>query len=222
MPELILSLKGRTLRNIRIHKAVTIIGRDPTCEVFIDNPSVSRAHARIEMQGEQFVLFDQGSANGSFVNGTKVRRHTLADGDDIHVGKFSLTFSEHTGSSFVLTPESKNAPPVAPLHNPETTMHLGEEQLAQYLKNAASGGPGTLPASRPAPSGPASGAPRRRPGAEVRGAPRGRTPYGRPMVPSSASPGGADALHKKVRLLSMLVIVILGALVAAVLMLVMR
>ncbi len=62
------------------------IGRDPTCEIMLDDPHVSRAHAAITCVGTTLTLKDAGSTNGVFVNGKKIVEHVLQDGDKILIG----------------------------------------------------------------------------------------------------------------------------------------
>ena len=93
MPELIVSLKGRELRRYSISKAETTIGREKSSDVVIDNTGISRVHAVIRRDRDDYLALDPGSTNGLFVNGQATRAHRLVDGDVIHVGKFTLTFS---------------------------------------------------------------------------------------------------------------------------------
>jgi hypothetical protein len=63
------------------------LGRDPASHVVINDPQVSRQHARITRQGGMMILEDLGSTNGTFVNGMRLTGpHTLADGDVIGLG----------------------------------------------------------------------------------------------------------------------------------------
>ena len=66
------------------------LGRDPTCEVSIDDPAVSRLHATVRPltgEGAPAEVVDGGSRNGTFVNGQRVRgAHPLRDGDRLQVG----------------------------------------------------------------------------------------------------------------------------------------
>ncbi|MBM3501884.1 MAG: FHA domain-containing protein, partial [Armatimonadetes bacterium] len=71
--------------------ANTLIGRDPACDVCLDDPGVSRHHASLEIHGNRHVLKDAGSANGTFVNGVRVEESPLHAGDQIRVGNTILT-----------------------------------------------------------------------------------------------------------------------------------
>lgn len=66
------------------------IGRSSACELTLNAEQVSRRHARLEFEGDALVLTDQGSSNGTFVNGARVGRATLADGDAFAVGPFTI------------------------------------------------------------------------------------------------------------------------------------
>jgi FHA domain/zinc-ribbon domain len=70
----------------------TTIGRSPECGIFLDDVTVSRKHAVLEQQGERWRIEDQGSLNGTFVNRERVDAAALADGDEIQIGKYRLTF----------------------------------------------------------------------------------------------------------------------------------
>jgi hypothetical protein len=68
------------------------IGRQAECDVVLEDSNVSRRHAEIRRQGEDYVLVDLGSTNGSKVNGARVKQQALADGDEITLGKTLLRF----------------------------------------------------------------------------------------------------------------------------------
>lgn len=70
-----------------------LIGREPTCNLQLNHPSVSRQHCVIVRKGEVFVLQDLRSSNGTFVNGRKVSgTFYLNNGDDLQVGEYTLKF----------------------------------------------------------------------------------------------------------------------------------
>ncbi len=68
------------------------IGRSTTSDIFLDDVTVSRAHAVIEMNPEGFVLKDSGSLNGTYVNNVSVSSKDLNSGDQIQIGKFHMIF----------------------------------------------------------------------------------------------------------------------------------
>jgi Protein of unknown function (DUF3662)/Inner membrane component of T3SS, cytoplasmic domain len=77
--------------------AVTVIGRLPECEVTLDDPSVSRKHARITRQGDRWMVEDLGSTNGMRINGTQIGQSELRDGDRLELGTVKLMFSTGVG-----------------------------------------------------------------------------------------------------------------------------
>ena len=68
------------------------IGRRPDCAVFLDDVTVSRDHALLVRRGGDWHLDDLGSLNGTYVNRHRIDTHHLADGDELQVGKYKLTF----------------------------------------------------------------------------------------------------------------------------------
>jgi hypothetical protein len=68
------------------------IGRRPDSDVFLDDVTVSRDHALVVRRGEDLYLDDLGSLNGTYVNRRRVESHKLADGDELQIGKYKLTF----------------------------------------------------------------------------------------------------------------------------------
>ena len=70
----------------------TSIGRSPDRGIFLDDVTVSRKHAVIVARDGGFVVEDQGSLNGTFVNRKRVESAQLEDGDELQIGKYRLTF----------------------------------------------------------------------------------------------------------------------------------
>ncbi len=70
---------------------VTILGRDTGADIVLEDPTVSRVHARITRSDElQHVIEDLGSTNGTFVAGRRVRRASLTTGDRVQLGRDSV------------------------------------------------------------------------------------------------------------------------------------
>jgi pSer/pThr/pTyr-binding forkhead associated (FHA) protein len=70
----------------------TTIGRSPDCGIFLDDVTVSRKHAVVSERDGAFLVEDQGSLNGTFVNRERVENADLRDGDELQIGKYRLTF----------------------------------------------------------------------------------------------------------------------------------
>jgi len=71
----------------------TLVGRSPDCHITIEDPLISRQHARIVVATSEATLEDLGSRNGSKVNGRAVHgAHTLADGDRVRFGAQEMVF----------------------------------------------------------------------------------------------------------------------------------
>jgi pSer/pThr/pTyr-binding forkhead associated (FHA) protein len=87
---------GRSGEVFRINRDVMTIGRAPQSDVFLDDITVSREHARLERTPNGLVLTDQGSLNGTYVNRERIERALLADGDELQIGKYRLAYIERT------------------------------------------------------------------------------------------------------------------------------
>ena len=66
------------------------IGRSAECDLALRDPAVSRIHAFVEMDGAWPIVRDRGSTNGTFVNGKRVERVRLSDGDVLKLGNTQL------------------------------------------------------------------------------------------------------------------------------------
>jgi hypothetical protein len=73
-------------RRHRVTKRVTTIGRSRECDIVVADPNVSRTHCELRHVGMDYFLVDPNSTNGVEVNGQKVKRHALAEGDLIKMG----------------------------------------------------------------------------------------------------------------------------------------
>ncbi len=83
----------------RLHPDVTLVGRDPSCDIVLDDEAASRQHAKVRVvEGEDkrntFVLHDLATENGTFVNDEEIAKHELSDGDRILIGRTKLVFKQ--------------------------------------------------------------------------------------------------------------------------------
>jgi hypothetical protein len=85
---------GREGEIITLGGDVLTIGRSPHSDLFLDDVTVSRHHARILHDENEFWVEDLNSLNGTYVNRKRIERHRLSDGDELQIGKFKLAFLE--------------------------------------------------------------------------------------------------------------------------------
>jgi pSer/pThr/pTyr-binding forkhead associated (FHA) protein len=83
---------GGDVRSFSLEREWTRIGRSLAADVRFDDPTVSRRHALIVRQPDGLRVLDDRSLNGVFVNGERVEWSTLADGDEIVIGRHHLHF----------------------------------------------------------------------------------------------------------------------------------
>ncbi len=74
-------------RSLSLYKSVFTIGRLGDNDLQLDDPYVSRHHAEISFDGENYTFRDKGSTSGSFVNGSKVAEKGLKSGDKVNLGR---------------------------------------------------------------------------------------------------------------------------------------
>lgn len=68
------------------------VGRNPQCDIFLNDMTVSRQHASLDLEKGNWVISDQNSFNGVWVKNTSVSQHTLEVGDIVQIGAFCLQF----------------------------------------------------------------------------------------------------------------------------------
>ncbi|WP_164007562.1 FHA domain-containing protein [Pyxidicoccus trucidator] len=91
-----------------------LIGRSTDCDVALFDPGVSRKHCRIFLDGETYSVEDQGSANGTLVNGSPVATQSLEDGDKLTLGPVTFVFVMMTDEASTGEEEiPAEAPPAA-------------------------------------------------------------------------------------------------------------
>src|ERR671933_1018233 len=73
-----------------------VIGRSRDCDIQLSDANVSRRHAELRQEGASYWIVDLGSTNGMEVNGKRVKRAKLRDGDTITLGSTELTFERET------------------------------------------------------------------------------------------------------------------------------
>lgn len=74
------------------------IGRDPACDIFLNDVTVSRRHSKLLVSGGEVTVEDTDSLNGTYVNGVCVDRAVLCTGDSLQVGRFQMVFLSGGGA----------------------------------------------------------------------------------------------------------------------------
>jgi pSer/pThr/pTyr-binding forkhead associated (FHA) protein len=75
-----------------LDQPVTSVGRHPGSDIFLDDVTVSRRHAELRWENDEFHVVDVGSLNSTYVNREPVDSAVLVNGDQVQIGKFRLTF----------------------------------------------------------------------------------------------------------------------------------
>lgn len=97
---------GAGARSIALTRGTIVLGRDESCDVVIDDPLVSKRHARLEI-GDRVELIDLNSANGILVDGASVVRLVAADGElAVVLGDTPVRVKVETGAAAPTTAEA--------------------------------------------------------------------------------------------------------------------
>ena len=75
-----------------IEKDEFVIGRSPESDVLLDDITVSRKHALLKKDGNDYRLLDAGSLNGRYLNGSIIEEAILSNGDRIQIGKYIFIY----------------------------------------------------------------------------------------------------------------------------------
>ncbi len=86
---------GREGETIALDVDVITIGRSPHSDLFLDDVTVSRHHARVLRDEAGFWVEDLNSLNGTYVNRKRIEQQRLFDRDELQIGKFKLAFVEN-------------------------------------------------------------------------------------------------------------------------------
>lgn len=135
MPKMVVAIDGVVIKEVLLTQERTTVGRRPYNDVVIDNLAVSGEHAVFVMSGDDVLVHDLGSTNGTYVNGKPIKQQGLRNGDIVEMGKYKIRF--------VLD---------APVSGYDKTMAFANSTLLGERQ-----GPLTAPAPMPSPLGNGSG-----------------------------------------------------------------
>jgi hypothetical protein len=109
-----ISHKGGTAHEVELGGSVAVIGRDPGCDIVLNDPKCSRRHAVVEDGPEGVVVRDSGSANGVLLNGRRVEKAPLRPGDVLRFGDTQVTLLGEVGDTVVMAADDFDIPTPAP------------------------------------------------------------------------------------------------------------
>jgi len=84
----------RVGKEFRLQPDITSIGQDAANDIVIDDEAISRQHAKVRKEDEEFVIYDLVSTNGTKVNDENITKHQLKDGDEVTLGTTKLVFKK--------------------------------------------------------------------------------------------------------------------------------
>jgi ABC transport system ATP-binding/permease protein len=105
------------------------IGRDDANDITLDGLQMSKRHARLLRQGGEIVIDDLGSTNGVYVNGSRVSRQALREGDSVQIGSFIIKV-DSAGNAGIYDTRSKT--------------RIDAVNIVRRVKNRSGGGKITL------------------------------------------------------------------------------
>jgi hypothetical protein len=132
MAKLVVSREGALIESRFLGEGRVVIGRADGVDLRLDDPAVSKQHAAVDVVGNDHILQDLGSANGTIVNEQRVERHLLRHGDVVRLAGFQIRYVDHKS---VVAPEGERT----------AFFRTGEFVL---VGNGLSGASGLVPAAR--------------------------------------------------------------------------
>lgn len=125
---------GRTWKQ-PLTQDVQVLGRDPSCEIVLDDPSASRRHALLRFENGRYRLEDLGSKNGTLVNEVRVQTQELKDQDEVLIGSVALRFLEvgdddtTQETSSVVVSDAERVPSTASFTSRSSSLQLTTQRL---------------------------------------------------------------------------------------------
>jgi predicted component of type VI protein secretion system len=149
MAKLYLKFEQAVLKEVTVTQGgMVTIGRLPDNMIQVDNLAVSGHHTKIYWEDDHYVVEDNNSLNGTFVNNQRVAKATLKDGDNILVGKHTITFKDEWHED---QPEHRVPTQVMPaVPQMEATVVLDTKKAKELMAQARALKEGSIPPPAPA------------------------------------------------------------------------
>lgn len=110
MPKLVHTREGQFLEDIPLEEGSILIGRRPDCDVRVDDDTVSGKHAMVTIAPSAYMeglldvhIEDQGSTNGTTVNGKAIKRHMFKHGEVAKIGSHEFAMVDEATRGFETT-----------------------------------------------------------------------------------------------------------------------
>src|SRR2546421_4714131 len=124
MPELIVNYPDRVPERLPLGRLRITIGRSARNDVCIPDPCASRVHAEVRREGDQYLLQDLGSANGTYYNGSRLDQTVpLTSGGRIQIGETEIVFRDEAAERNLSSPTIDESAPL-----PEATIAFDSAQ----------------------------------------------------------------------------------------------
>jgi pSer/pThr/pTyr-binding forkhead associated (FHA) protein len=105
MPYMRIYLNNVLMDQVELNKDQMTIGRSSDSDIVLDNAGVSSHHARIQKEAGGYVIADNDSSNGVFVNGNKIDQHRLGYRDEIQIYNYVLKYMASRGLHGIADPD---------------------------------------------------------------------------------------------------------------------
>ncbi len=149
MAKLFLKFEAAVLKEFSLSQDVITIGRLPDNVVQIDNLAVSGHHAKIYWEADHYVVEDNNSLNGTYVNNHRVSKTALKNEDVVLIGKHTLVFNDEWHEDAAAEPAQAVAKPAA-VPTMDATVMLETRQAKDMIARTADGLTQTATAVAPA------------------------------------------------------------------------
>jgi predicted component of type VI protein secretion system len=135
MAKLFLKFEAAVLKEVSLTQGVVTIGRLPDNVIQVDNLAVSGHHAKIYWDEDKFIVEDNNSLNGTYLNNRRISKAALKDKDVVLIGKHTIAFQDewHEGSGAPPAAAEKSGPAAPKL---EATMVLDTKKAKEMLAAA--------------------------------------------------------------------------------------
>ncbi len=115
MPKIVIMMDGNVIKEVKLSKDRTALGRRPYNDIVIEHLAVSGEHAAFFLQSGEVFVEDLNSTNGTFVNGRAIKRQQLQHGDSLEIGKCKIRFESEADFEKTMVVRTARFAPAAPV-----------------------------------------------------------------------------------------------------------